>query len=210
MNRPLSHNKRIARPYTRFVESWAVIAVAWLLLTFSNVAPAVTSVQRNFEELVTLADQIVVGTVASRESRWRDPVQQRGIVTQITLTNLEWLKGKQSGQDFVLHVAGGQIGPYGEAIGGVPQLSTGQRYVLFVRGNNQSLFPVVGIEQGVLTVRDDAQGQARIYTFRGLPLTQVEHIGTPTRAAIDAPALPLARLRQHVDRLLEDQSIVAP
>lgn len=208
MNTRLPHIKQISRLYPGLRRSWAVIVIAWLL-TFTSTAPALTTVQRSFEELVTLADHIVVGTVASRESRWRDPAQRRGIVTQITLTNLEWLKGAQTGQDFVLQVAGGQIGPYGEAIGGLPQLAIGQRYVLFVRGNARSLFPVVGIEQGILTIHDDSRGEARLYTFGGSPLTQVEHIGVPPRAAVDGPALPLARLRQDVDRVLEDQSLVA-
>lgn len=205
-SRPSESTLRSRPPRWR---GWAIAILTGMLLT-ASAAWALTTVPRRFEELVTLADQIVVGTVERRESRWRDPVQQRGIVTQITLTDLEWLKADQPGDTFTLQIAGGQIGPYGEAIAGLPQLSVGERYVLFVRGNSQSLFPVVGIEQGVLKVRNDAGGLARIYTFEGMPLTQVEQIETPARALSGAPALPLESLRQAVNRVLEEQSVVAP
>lgn len=188
---------------------WAAVILAGMF-AITNAAHGLTTVPRSFEELVALADQIVVGTVESRESRWRDPVQQRGIVTQITLTDLEWLKAARSGEKFSLQVAGGQIGPYGEAIGGLPQLFIGERYVLFVRGNTQSLFPVVGIEQGVLKVRNDERGLARVYTFTGIPLTQLDQIETPARALSGAPALSLESLRQAVNRVLEEQSVAAP
>ena len=188
---------------------WAALILAGML-AFSSATLALSTVQRSFEELVTLADHIVIGTVTGRQSIWHDPVQQRSIITQITLSDLELLKGKHSGASFVLEMTGGQIGPYGEAVGGLPQLTVGQRYVIFVRGNTQSIFPVVGIEQGVLTVRVDADGQTRVYTFNGLPLTQLEQIDSPAKALADAPALPLESLRQAVDRVLEDQAVAAP
>lgn len=209
MNSWLHQRDRVSCLRLRPLWRWAALVLTGML-TLSPAVLALTTVQRSFEELVTLADHIVIGTVTGRQSLWRDPLQQRGIITQITLSDLELLKGEHSGSTFVLEMAGGQIGPYGEAVGGLPQLAIGQRYLIFVRGNTQSIFPVVGIEQGVLTVRVDGSGQARVYTFNGLPLTQLEQIATPARALTDAPALSLESVRLAVERVLEDQPGAAP
>lgn len=209
MNSWLHQMDRVASLRLRPAWGWAALVLAGMLF-FPTAGMALTTVQRSFEELVSLADHIVIGTVTGRQSVWRDPVQQRGIITQITLSDLELLKGEHSAANFVLEVTGGQIGPYGEAVGGLPQLAIGQRYVIFVRGNTQSIFPVVGIEQGVLTVRVDTGGQARVYTFNGLPLTTLEQIATPARALADAPALSLDSVRLAVERVLEELPGAAP
>lgn len=181
-----------------------------LWLTLAPPALALSAVNRSFEEMVELADQILVGTVSRQESLWRDPVQQRGIVTRITLTDLDLLKGEHGAADFVLEVAGGQIGPYGEAIAGLPQLISGQRYVLFIRGNARSLFPVVGIHQGVLVVRSVPGDEPRVYTYGGQPLTGIEQIESPAKGLANAPALPLDALRGAVRALTQGQSDARP
>lgn len=209
MNSWLHQMDRVVSLRVRPAYGRAALVLAGMLL-FPAAGMALTTVQRSFEELVSLADHILIGTVTGRQSIWRDPVQQRGIITQITLSDLELLKGEHSAANFVLEVTGGQIGPYGEAVGGLPQLAIGQRYLIFVRGNTKNIFPVVGIEQGVLRVRVDAGGQARVYTFSGLPLTTLEQIATPARALTNAPALSLDSVRLAVERVLEDLPGAAP
>ena len=118
-----------------------------------------SAVSRGFDELVQLADVVIVGTVGNVRSELTQSDLDQNIVSFVSFNKLEVVKGQVSGQDYTLQVPGGIVGRFAQDYPGVPQFRIGQRYVVFVRGNHTDLFPVVGITQGVFRVLTDAQGQ---------------------------------------------------
>jgi len=58
-----------------------------------------------------------------------------------------------------LRVPGGVVGRFAQDYPGIPAFQTGQRYLVFIRGNQHDFFPVVGISQGVFRILSNTQGQ---------------------------------------------------
>ncbi len=139
----------------------ATLALAMLLFACKT-AQAFSAVPRSFDELVALAELVVVGTVAEKQSRYGSDAQAHSIFTDVTLRNLSVVKGAFSAEEYVLRVSGGIVGDVAEMYPGLPSFEPGQRYVLFIRGNQRDFFPVVGITQGVFRVVADPQGVARV------------------------------------------------
>jgi hypothetical protein len=192
------------QPIPHFPWRSALLALLVTLMSAMS-AHALSTIHRDFAELVDLAEVILVGTVHDKQSVWLDPVQQQGIVTRITLSQIELLKSNEAdvGDSYTLEIAGGQIGPYLEWIADFPKLRLGERYVLFIRGNQRQLFPVVGIAQGVLEIKVDANGIARVYTYDKKPLTTTSEIGAPEKALLGAAALSLDTLKNTISAQIE-------
>jgi len=114
---------------------------------------------RSFDELVQLADTILVGTVGHVESRYGEGPLAGQIFTYYTLNQLDVLKGAVEGDDYVLRMTGGRVGPFAQVIQGAPKLSLGKTYTLFIRNNGAELFPLVGVHQGIFNVEWNAQAQ---------------------------------------------------
>lgn len=160
---------------------------AWLLLAGWGAAPALTPMERSFDELVALSEVVLVGTVAQTVSSWDE--SRTRIYTYVTLSDLEVIKGEVSGPDYTLRVRGGVVGDQAELIAGMPNLQTGNRYLLFIRGNFQDIFPVVGIQQGVFQIQRDAQSQREIVLdHQKKPVVGVTASELRTGAAQQAPA----------------------
>ena len=136
-------------------------AITAVVLTLALSAPvsALSVVPRSFDELVSLADLVVVGTVSSQRSAYDDPVQRRGISTYLTLSDIEVVKGALATDHYVLRIAGGEVDGRALIYSGLPSLRSGERYVLFIRGNNRDLVPVVGVNQGIYQVVRDGAGR---------------------------------------------------
>lgn len=132
-----------------------------LLLLLPTVGHALTAVPRSFDELVDLADVVLVGTVAQVQGYWGEG-PKRGIYSRVTLSDLDVLKGTVSAPRYELHLSGGMVGDYIQDFPGAPVLRAGERYVLFVRGNRRDIFPFVGVGQGVFQVEWDARRAASV------------------------------------------------
>jgi len=136
--------------------------VAGLLLAFCQSAQALTTVEHSFDEMVAMADTILVGTVTSIDSRWGEGYNAGTIYSLIQLEQLEVVKGEETQGPFTLKVIGGIVGDQAQFYPGMPQFQTGQRYLLFVRGNNRLIFPIVGVSQGIYRVQWDESQQQEI------------------------------------------------
>jgi len=184
------------------VALWLVLACGW-----GATAHALSVVPRSFDELVDLAETVVIGTVSHQESRWETPAGYRRIYTYVTLADLKMVKGTVDGNQYVLRISGGVVGDEAMSIPGMPQFQDGQRYILFVRGNQRDLFPVVGIGQGVFrVVRDERRGEEIVFTQDGRPVEAVSggtvHASSVPQSAAQAPALSVGAFVQQIqDRL---------
>jgi hypothetical protein len=118
-----------------------------------------TVVPRSFDDLVQLADVVIVGTVKEVHSEFGNGGLDQHIFSFVNFNDLQVIKGQVAGEEYALQVPGGVVGRIAQDYPGVPVFHIGQRYVVFVRGNNRDFFPVVGITQGLFRVMTDAQGR---------------------------------------------------
>ena len=144
----------------------SLVMATMLAFGMTPATHALSVAPRGFDEVVALADLVIVGTVYTQQSRFDAP-DQAHISTYVTLRDLEVVKGTLDEAQYTLRIAGGVVGDRAEAYPGLPQFVTGQRYVLFVRGNHRDLFPVVGIHQGVYRVVKDGTGREVVLPLHG-------------------------------------------
>lgn len=125
--------------------------------------------QKNFDQLVGEADEIFVGTATAAAPR---KLAAGGIVTDITFTNLQVLKGNAASTAITLMTMGGTVGVETFEIRGLPKFQIGITYIVFSQGNGTTIFPVVGGDQGMFQVKTDAAtGETLVFNSRGMPIT---------------------------------------
>ena len=121
-----------------------------LLLGSAHPARAITVIARDFDQLVTRADTVFKGTVASKTSQWTGQETTRHIVTFVTFKVDETYKGAAApGQ--TLRFLGGTVGNDTMEVPDMPQFEVGQKAVLFVVGNGKQFCPLVGVASDVST-----------------------------------------------------------
>lgn len=137
---------------------------AVLLVGLLSAAPShgLTVVPRSFDELVQLADTVIVGTVHDMHSEFADNGLSQNILSFVTFDELQEIKGPVNTQQYTLQVPGGVVGRVAQDYPGIPLFQVGQRYVVFIRGNRRDFFPVVGVTQGVYRVLTDGQGRQAV------------------------------------------------
>jgi hypothetical protein len=131
--------------------TWALAAV----LFASSPSSATTVLALKFDELVRMADGVVLGTVERVISR-RD--ERKHIATYVTLTDVEMLTGSYQGKTLTLRFEGGAAENEIVEVEGSPRFREKERVILFVHGNGEQLVPVVGWGQGVFRVVRDPRG----------------------------------------------------
>lgn len=175
------------------------------LLAFVLVAPAlprpaeaVSPVPKTFHQLVAEAELIVVGTV-SRVDGTRIP--EGPIVSDVTLTVLKIAKAiRPTPGTIVVRVLGGEVGGTSLMVPGAPRFRPGETVLLFIRGNQREMFPFVGVQQGVFSVRrDSALGIERVFDWQGRPVLGLNGGAvTGDGAAPESAAIPLDDLLRAV------------
>ena len=117
-------------------------------------ALAMSVVERDFAELVALAEQVVVGRVVDIRPGTDD---RGGPLTLVSFADLTVLKG-EVGRELTLEFTGGKAADGKTvAIADMPRFTLGERAVLFVRGNGRDICPLVGVWQGRFRVVYDPQ-----------------------------------------------------
>jgi hypothetical protein len=130
--------------------------LAALGVTLVGVSPARATLAEALDlpTLVSRSDDVVVGRVVARGSRW---LRQR-IVTEVTVVVSEAPKGDVAAAERIeVTVFGGAVGDLGMQIAGEAVLEDGEEYLLFLRRWNGTRRPV-GMAQGALPItRRDGQ-----------------------------------------------------
>lgn len=147
--------------------SWHVargrLWISWLaIITLLSQIPAygLSVIPRSFDELVQRADLVLVGTVRKVSSNFANGgLDQNSIVSAVSFNDLQVVKGRVAGNEYVLQAPGGVVGRFAQNYPGLPSFQIGQRYLVFIRGNGRDFFPVVGINQGVFRILDNGNGQ---------------------------------------------------
>ncbi len=160
-----------------------ILKVTLILILSPNFAWSFSSISRDFNDLVSLADTIIIGTVSKQQSNWNDPLAQDFIHTAITLKYIETLKGEINSKTYELIIAGGVIPPFTLNIPGAPSFSINKRYILFIKNNHKALFPLVGVHDGVFVIETTANGKTNIKNIEGALVTAINQNKVLTQAA---------------------------
>lgn len=134
---------------------WLAGLLACALLICAAPARALTTAEHSFDELVALSEQILVGTVTDIASAWGQGGEAGTIFSTIRLNAIEIIKGTAPDGAYTLKVIGGVVGDQAQFYPGLPQFQSGQRYLLFIRGNRRAMFPITGVTQGFYRVQWD-------------------------------------------------------
>lgn len=165
----LRNGNDASRNETRSIMQRVFTLLMAVILTVSVTPGSATSFEpKSFDQLVAEADEIFVGTAAIAAPRKR---AEGGIVTDVTFTNLQILKGNAANTAITLMTMGGSVGGETFEIRGLPKFQIGITYLVFVQGNGTTIFPVVGGDQGMFQVKLDAvTGESLVFNSRGMPI----------------------------------------
>ena len=170
---------RIRKPLMKKAKHLLVL-VGVILATLS--APATTVIPPTFDQLVNDAEFIFQGNVTDVRSQWVGEGGQRQIVTYITFTVEDAVKGSP-GTSYTIRMLGGTVGDITMAISDAPQFKVGDKDILFVEHNGTQFIPLVGIMHGRFHVEQDQSGQEVVTTNEGEPVKSVAQIGKEGTAA---------------------------
>ena len=177
----------------------APITVCFLLL--SALTFALTAIPKNFDQLVSEAELILVGTVEETQGH---RLSTGTIVTYITLGNIEAVKGDHLEQVYTLQVLGGTVGEEHFVIAGAPSFEKGGTYLLFIKGNGTIMFPLVGVDHGKFHIRQDPNtGTQVLYNAKGHIVVDIvgNEIVTRSPSTLVAPSEPPLSLTSVLDSI---------
>lgn len=120
------------------------------------------------DQMITEAELIVEGTVVDVTSRWS--ADKTTIYTDVTLDDLQVVHGHVAGPTVTLRFKGGEVDGYRITVEGSPSFHPGEREVLFIRGNDRAVSPVVGFFQGRFKVID-----GQVHDYAGMPVVQIQN-----------------------------------
>jgi hypothetical protein len=154
-----------------------------IVILASNVW-ATTVVPPTFDQLVDEAEVIFQGKVTAVRSQWTGEGAQRVIVTFITFSVEDSMKGNP-GQSYTIRMLGGTVDGETIEIADAPKFNVGDRDVLFVEHNGSQFIPLVGIMHGRFHVQRDQVGGESVTTNEGKVLTGLPEFKAAIRQKIE-------------------------
>jgi hypothetical protein len=137
-----------------------------MIVAMSAAPQATTQLPVEFGEMVQGSQLVIHGRVV--DVRGQQTSDRRSIETVVTLAVTEALKG-QPGGTVTFRMPGGEVGRYRRVVVGVPQFTSGDDVVVFLRGAPPAMPMVFGLSQGLYRVARTADGRA-VVTRGQLPL----------------------------------------
>lgn len=146
--------------YTCTWKIWTLLMLMCLIFETPTVG-ATTLLYQNFDDLVSKAEAIVIGTVQKTAPHKGSEKKSH---TFVTLTDLQVILGDYHQKTLVLRIQGGEIEGKGMIVVGSPIFKPDDRVLLFLRGNGKNMVPVVGWTQGVFRIIFDSVNQQDVVT----------------------------------------------
>jgi hypothetical protein len=144
------------------------------LLTFFILGSVLAFGQPNFlagqtkhlttDELSKQSEVVAVGKVSGLKSQW-DKNKSR-IVTQVTMTVGEYLKGNAGGE-ITITSPGGEVDGVGEWYSHSPRFKNSEDVVVFARRDKEGHYRVAGGHEGKFSVKKDAVTGKQVVDERG-------------------------------------------
>ena len=172
----------------------ASLLAALAILAAAVPAAPTTVVAPTFDELVRRSELVIVARVVATRSAWVDSRSGRSIVTDVTVSIEQTLKGPTYAERS-LEFLGGAVGEDTLHVDGMPEFHVGDRAVLFLNEAGRPASPVVGFMYGWFRiVPDPASGVDMVRTHDGRALASTQDVGNPRPAPRVAPARSLSLL----------------
>ena len=129
----------------------------------------------SFSDLIERASDIVVGTVFEMTSMERFFGDYTRIVTDVSLVDLEVVKGETEDAEMVVTQFGGKVGDVMEWYPGLPSFEIERRYLVFlIRTEDLDLAVPIGL-QGLFVVETNSLRAAEVVTSAsGQPVLAVQ------------------------------------
>jgi hypothetical protein len=164
-----------------------------LALVASAVSASATTVTApTFDELVLQSELVIVARVVATRSAWVNSRAGRSIVTDVTVSIEQTLKGPTYAERS-LEFLGGTVGEDTLRVDGIPEFHVGDRAVLFINEAGRPASPIVGFMYGRFPiVRDSTTGVDMVRTHDGRPLASTRDVGNPRPPARVAPSRTLS------------------
>lgn len=173
--------------------------VAALLGCFTLPVFSATLERLTLDDMTTRSTAIVRGNVVSSSTAARGPI----IYTHYRIQVTERWKGTDA-QTMDVVVPGGAAGSMRQSFSGAPLLANGLDYVLFLWQSRSGLTHIIGLSQGLFTVKPDSKGTLTVQRPAATePLLDAS--GRLVRS--DSLSMPLQGLRDEVQRALAGGSI---
>ncbi len=148
----------------------AALACAAALGSYGTASRAAVGPPLTDEQMVERAGLVVVGRVLRVTSDWNADRTQ--IYSFVDVAVDQTLKGALNQKTLRLRVLGGAVDEIGLFVPETPQFTPKEEMVLFLERNPQTLFPVVGLERGKLTVETVSATGQKLVTERGAALEE--------------------------------------
>jgi hypothetical protein len=166
----------------------SLLLMSGLVFSLATVQ-ATTVIPPTFDELVAEAEMIFEGTVKETKSEWTGEGADRHIVTYVTFTIEDPIKGAL-GADYTIRMFGGTVGKDTMMATDTPTFKIGDRDILFVEKNGTQFIPLVGIMHGRFRVKqDEVSAHESVAKDNGARVSNLAKLGTDEKAASDGNAL---------------------
>ena len=108
------------------------------------------------ERLTRESELVIVGDVDNTKSQWSDDGKK--IVTRVTITYTDVIKGKNKNRKIVVEHLGGEVEGLGMGVSDSPHFTKGEKVILFLKpekSKEKEVYKIVGSAQGKYTIGTD-------------------------------------------------------
>jgi len=119
-------------------------------LTAAGFVQATTLQKLSFDRLIGEADLIIKGRV--EELKTRQVSDRRSMITIITVSIERQFKGPQV-SSVTIEQPGGSLGDIAQGVPGLPEFSSGEEVIVFLKRQRGGAFNIVGGKQGKFTAK---------------------------------------------------------
>jgi len=138
----MSRRRRfLARIVIFLISSW---------LTAAGFVQATTLQKLSFDRLIGEADLIIKGRV--EELKTRQVSDRRSMITIVTVSIERQFKGPQV-SSVTIEQPGGSLGDIAQGVPGLPEFSSGEEVIVFLKRQRGGAFNIVGGKQGKFTAK---------------------------------------------------------
>ena len=127
-----------------------ILLIAFLAAIAASNAEAGTSQKLSFERLIAEADVIARGRVDELKSR--QDSDRRSFTTVVTVSVERQFKGPKI-SSLAIEQPGGSIGDLAQGVPGLPEFSSGESVIIFLKRQRRDVYRVVGGKQGKFIVK---------------------------------------------------------
>ena len=177
--------------------AWARVLAAVTVLAGVSVLSvgvgAISVIAPTFQELVAEAQTVFVWQVTATQATWTGAGATRTIVTNVTFAVESTLKGDGAPRVRVLRFLGGTVDDQTLSVPGIPTFNVGDRAVLFVTGEANTISALVGVMHGRFPITKALDGQEYVALHDGRVFSSTGQVGPGAVTVSRAPLRPMRR-----------------